>query len=90
MPATGRGVEPVPRNLPGRDVAATIEQTGLAGKRRARSRCPAAGCAGSPAVALAGDPELLFLDQQQAREGSPQRADSPGAGDQGAAGVMRP
>jgi ABC-2 type transport system ATP-binding protein len=48
-----------------RDVAKTIEQVGLAGKRRARVRTLSGGQARrlDLALALIGDPEVLFLDE---------------------------
>jgi ABC-2 type transport system ATP-binding protein len=48
-----------------RDVTATIEQVGLAGKRRARVRTLSGGQLRrlDLALALVGDPEVLFLDE---------------------------
>ncbi len=48
-----------------RDVAGTIEQVGLASKRRARARTLSGGQLRrlDLALALVGDPELLFLDE---------------------------
>ena len=48
-----------------RDVAVTIEQVGLAAKRRARVRTLSGGQVRrlDLALALIGDPEVLFLDE---------------------------